>query len=343
MEPLHVEKPAEAPATPPPDGVLRIERFEYRGKRYQVPIFDPEDPVVLTARPEHAAQVPRAEDEPVLRTLNTVWDLRQFLIPRRPVSLGLLDADELRVFTRPGAPRVLDMPIKFPDCDAYRLPRALAQLLPALQRIVDFEHRVNPRTREYFAYLTLDQGEVRPRALHREAPCHVDGFQGARWQPKCLTNHTYTVSDVLPTAYYVQPFDFTGLDERVHDFFWEMNAQVADTSEAHRHQARPAEITLMDCYCVHRGVESQSDLPQPRTWMRLSFEERRRVFDRLGNAHNPLFDYDWPMVERDIEQLHLVAYRQDGDPSHRVFPWQDLDGKALPPGAPKTKPRLRRQ
>ncbi len=46
------------------------------------------------------------------------------------------------------------------------------------------------------------------------------------------------------------------------------------------------------------------------------------------------------MVDRDIEQLSLRAFRESGDASLRVFPWQDLDGKALPPGTPKTKPRL---
>jgi len=207
--------------------------------------------------------------------------------------------------------------------------------------MIDYEHRVNERHVDYHAYLTIDQRHVEPGTLHREAPCHVDGFQGARWNPKCMTNHTYTVSDVLPTAYYVQPFDFRGLDERVHDYFWEMNAQVADTNEAHRWQPRPAEITLMDCYTVHRGVENDSDHPVFRTWLRLSFEERRRVFDRLGNAHNPLFDYAWEMVDRDIEQLGLRAFRQTGDPSLRVFPWQGVDGKPLPEGTPKTKPRLR--
>jgi hypothetical protein len=58
-------------------------------------------------------------------------------------------------------------------------------------------------------------------------------------------------------------------------------------------------------------------------------------------VHNPLFDYQWKMVDRDIEQLALRAFRENSDPSLRVFPWQDLDGKALPKGAPKTKPRLK--
>ena len=322
-----------------PHGVERIERLSYRGKRYQIPVFDSIDAIVLRGRLD-AALPALPEDHPVVRGIHSIWDLAQFRTPRRPLPVGLLSDEDLSLFTRPGVARVLDMPIKMPDIDEYRVPRAFRQFVPALQRIVDVEQRVNPHLRDYHAYLTIDQGIVRAQTLHREAPCHVDGFQGARWQPKCRTNHTYTVSDVLPTAYYVQPFDFTGLDERIHDFFWEMNAQVAETDEAHRWQPRPAEITLMDCYCVHRGVEADRDTE--RTWLRLSFEERRRVFDRLGNAHNPLFDYDWEMVERDIEQLHLVPFRAAVDASLNVFPWQAPDGTPLPPGAGKTKPKLRR-
>jgi hypothetical protein len=323
------------------DGIARVESLSYRGKNYDVPIFDTEGPVVLTPHASDLALPARAES-PVLQCLHSTWDLAQFMVPRRPVSLGTLSAAEVAVFAMPEAVRVLDLPIKMPDCAEYRLPRALAQFAGALQRIIDVEHRVNPQHAEYHAYLTIDQRWVAPGTLQREAPCHVDGFQGARWNPKCRTNHTYTVSDVLPTAYYVQAFDFTGLDERLHDYFWEMNAQVADTNEAHRWQPLPAEITLMDCYSVHRGVENDGPKPIFRTWMRLSFEERRRVFDRLGNAHNPLFEYDWPMVDRDIEQLGLRAFRESSDASLRVFPWQDLDGKALPAGTPKTKPRLRK-
>lgn len=325
-----------------PDGVTGIERFAYRGKTYQSPIFDKADPqILLSRRGGHAlTALPSAEESQVLRCLGSTWDLAEFAIPRRPLSLGVLSNSELQSFTRPGATRVLDLPIKMPDCAEYRLPRALRQFSATIQRIVDFEHGVNPSHAEYHAYLTIDQRWVEPGTLHREAPCHVDGFQGARWSPKCRTNHSYTVSDILPTAYYVQPFEFAGMDERVHDFFWEMNAQVADTNEAYKWQPRPGELTLMDCYCVHRGVENEGPERVFRTWLRLSFEERRRVFDRLGNAHNPLFDYQWEMVDRDIEQLGLTAFRLQGDVSHRVFPWQGLDGKPLPAGAPKTKPRL---
>ncbi|MEJ7600644.1 MAG: hypothetical protein WKG01_22245 [Kofleriaceae bacterium] len=329
---------AEPPIELPP-GVLRFERSAYRGKHYMLPIFDPADGLEIVPVPERAT-VPASPDGRVVAGIHGTWDLAQFLSPRRPASLGLLDADELAVVTQPGIARVLDLPIKLPDQDTYRLPRALAQVAPTIQRIVDVEHLINPHHRDYHAYLTIDQGVVPASQLHREAPCHVDGFQGARWHPRCHTNHSYTVSDVLPTAYYVQPFELAALDETQHDVFWEMNAQVAETDEAHRWQPQAAELTVMDCYCVHRGVEAA--VPTPRTWLRLSFEERRRIFDRLGNAHNPLLDYAWEMVERDIEQLHLRPFRTTGDPSHRVFPWQALDGSPLAAGVPKTKPRLRR-
>jgi len=195
-----------------PDGVLRFERTAYRGKHYVLPIFDAGGAVTLVPRPERAS-IPESPDGRVVAGIHGTWDIARFLSPRRPASLGVLDARELAAFTRAGVARVLDMPIKLPDQAEYQLPRALAQFAPMIQRIVDVEHRINPHHADYHAYLTIDQGFVEPAQLHREAPCHVDGFQGARWHPRCHTNHSYTVSDVLPTAYYVQPFDLRALDE----------------------------------------------------------------------------------------------------------------------------------
>ena len=243
----------------PEGSSVHMDVFSYRGKNYEVPIFDANDTPVILKASSSSNEISLPDTSPILRCIDSIWTLNEFLQPRYPVSLGLLNVNELGVFTKTGAVRVLDMPIKMPDCDEYRIPRALSQFADAIQRIIDVEDRINPHHADYYAYLTIDQRWVEPGTLHREAPCHVDGFQGARWNPKCRTNHTYTVSDVLPTAYYIQPFDFAALDECVHDFFWEMNAQVAETNEAHQWQPQPAEITLMDCYTVHRGVENTSN------------------------------------------------------------------------------------
>lgn len=316
-----------------------LQKTAYRGKHFTMPQFSSEGGVCFEGVAElNTAPIPT--DSPIVQTLNEPFNLAHFKTPRRPVSLGILPPEERKILRRSnGAPRTLDMPIKFPGSD-FRIPKELAAYAPIIRRVANFERAVNPRCYdEYYCYLTIDMGMVDPGQLQREAPCHVDGFQGARWQPKVRGNHTYTVSNAIPTNYYVQPFDFDELDESKHDFFWEMNYQVAATNSAHAWQAENYELTMMDCYSVHRG--SQADHRVFRTFVRISFEVR--VFDRLGNAHNPLFAYDWPMVPRDIEALKLVPFHSDSDPSLNVFPWQDLQGDALPNGSPKTQPNLRPQ
>ncbi|MFY0542428.1 hypothetical protein [Nannocystis pusilla] len=315
--------------------MTEVHELGYRGKHYTVPgladvgvRIEPDPKASLAALPE---------DSPILHKIGTIWDLENFKVARRPVELGQVPETERAALARPGMPRTLDMPIKFPGSD-FRLPAELAQLRWLVQRVADLELAVNPRHYdEFYCYLTVDQGPVRGGVLQREAPCHVDGFQGARWQPKVRINHTYTVTDCLPTAYYVQPFDFTGLDEARHNFFFEMNNQVARTRSAHAWHAAPWELTLMDAYTVHRGAAAEVDTY--RTWIRLSFEVR--IFDRLGNAHNPMFRYAWDMVPRDIEGLGLVAWDPDSDPSLRVFPWQDERGEPHPDRHTRTQPRLK--
>ena len=315
--------------------MTQIHELGYRGKHYTVPGLGAAG---LRIEPDPKASLPELPgDSPILAKIGTIWDTENFKVARRPVELGQVPEGERAALVRPGMPRILDMPIKFPGSE-FRLPAELAQLRWLVQRVADLELAVNPRHYdEFYCYLTVDQGPVRGGVLQREAPCHVDGFQGARWRPKVRINHTYTVTDCLPTAYYVQPFDLGGLDEARHNFFWEMNNLVAKTGSAHAWHAAPWELTLMDAYTVHRGAAAEVD--SYRTWVRLSFEVR--IFDRLGNAHNPMFRYDWDMVPRDIEGLGLVAWDPDSDPSLRVFPWQDEAGNPHPDRHTRTQPRLK--
>lgn len=316
-------------------GVLGYSKEAYNGKLYTGPEFDPAcDPVVLVPNAGFRVDVDPGHD--LIRCFNRPYDLREFLRPRLPIVVGEIPLASRAGIHAPGLVRVLDLAIKLPRGPMV-IPRALRQIAPAAQTVLDAELALNPaRFDDYYCYLTVDQAEVDPDDLQREAPVHVDGFQGSRWNPKHPVNHTYTVGSHLPTVFYPIPFDFVGngFDVARHDAYWEMNAVVADDNSARTWQPRPWEIVLMDGYCGHRGVEAEARVF--RTWLRFSFETR--IFDRLGNPH---LAHLGPFVPRDIEQLGLVAFRPDGDPSLRVFPWQGLDGKPLPPGAPKTKPNLR--
>lgn len=309
--------------------------LSYRGKRFFLPSLSKEGFEVVADASKNQAVLPSAEQSPVIKDLNSVWDLSKFLVPREPVRVGMIEGEELARFGSPGAPRVLDMPIKFPGSN-FRVPQEFEQFRSVIERIAHCEAALNPECfDEYYCYMTVDQGWVKPETLQREAPCHVDGFQGARWEPKERINHTYVVSDAIPTTYYPQAFDFSKLDIAVHNFFWEMNRQVALAKSAGALRPQEGEISLIDAYTVHRG--SEADRETHRTWIRLSFETRK--FDRLGNGKNPLFQYEWEMRERDIEGLNLVAFDQGSDPSLRVFPWQSESGETLPVGV-KSKPNL---
>lgn len=312
------------------------ETIAYNGKHFTVPEHD-HSGFEVSPDPKYLPPglvIPA--DSPVIQDLNSVWDINKFLTPRAPVPVYQLSREELAEFSTPGVARTLDMPIKFPGSQ-FRIPNSLKQFKQVFNIVAAYEAAINKNCYdEYYCYLTADQGFVEPNTLQREAPCHVDGFQGARWNPKTKINHTYTIGDSVPTTYYVQPFDLRHLDEAKHNFFWEMNNIVAKTKSAHARPTKAGEISLMDAFCVHRG--SEAPVRTFRTWLRLSFEVR--VFDRRGNAHNPLFKYDWPMVKRDIEGLNLEAYDKTTDPSLRVFPWQDTQGNPNP-DRNKTKPKLK--
>lgn len=308
----------------------------YRGKHFTVPQIATEGFEIIGKAEDNKVFIPSQEQSPIIADLNSIWDLKKFLTPRTPVSLGKLSVEEQTKFSTPGIPRTLDMPIKFPGSH-FRIPKTFEQFIPVIQRVANFEKAINPDCfDEYYCYMTIDQGLVKPETLQREAPCHVDGFQGARWNPKVKINHTYVVGDELPTSYYLQPFDFSHLDEARHNFFWEMNKIVAQTNSQFAWKPEENEISLIDAYTVHRG--SEASVETFRTWMRLSFEVRQ--FDRLGNAHNPLFQYNWQMMPRDIEGLNLVAFDESIDPSLRVFPWQDVSGEAHGDPKKRTKPKL---
>ena len=311
-------------------------RTEYRGKSFSMPTLSAHGFIIVPDAALNTGNLGSHSTSAVVADLGSIWDLNKFKTLRRPLSVACVSPKDMALFSLPGMPRILDMPIKFPGTE-YRVPKEYAQLRPVLEMIAHHRAAFNiPGEEEFYAYLTVDQSWVEPGILQREAPCHVDGFQGARWNPKVRLNHTYTIGDAVPTTYYEQPFDFDALNEKVHNFFWEMNRIVALTKSRHAITPEDGELTMMDAYCVHRGSPAPERLY--RTWIRLSFEVRK--FDRLGNAHNPMFDYNWEMVPRDIESLNLKAFDESMDPSLRVFPWQDIDGKPLPKGAPKTKPNL---
>lgn len=229
-------------------------------------------------------------NSPIIRDMNTIWDQRKFSEARAPLAAGRIELRE--VFSRAGSPGVSDMPIKFPDT-GYRIPAELAQYSEALQKIVDFEHAANPAAEKYYAYLTVDQKFVAAGGSQRGIGPHSDSVQGPRIVPKVEIGHTYLAVDRDPTLVYAQPFAMAAYPA---EKYW-LNAvfeRQADPKAAVSHP--PYTISLLDAYTVHTAVPAAED--GPRTLLRMVYSVQK--FDRLGNTHNALFDYDWEMVPRPL-------------------------------------------
>ncbi len=270
----------------------------HRGQDLLLPVFPTEDPIVLRPNAD-AAPFDLSADAPVLQDIHTPWDVRKHAIARHPVSLGVVAPEVRSAFVRPlpaWCRHVLDMPIQFPGTDV-RLPRALASVAPAVQRILDIEARVNPAFRDYYAYLSVHQARIEPGSRMRENPYHVDGFQGPRWERKHPVNHSYLLANTLPTVFYPVAFPLDHVDLNFDDIYAEFGQVIEGRADTPTWRAEDFDLVLMDAYCVHRG--DVATVPVERTWLRVSWETR--IFDRLGNAHNPLFDYAWEMVARDTD------------------------------------------
>ncbi len=220
---------------------------------------------------------------------NPIWSFDKLDGMHRPIVTGVRPS---ALFSQ-DCPSVLDMPIKMPGDKEYRLPSELNQFQDLVSKVAGLEHSVNSSIDLCYAYLTIDQGWVNPGDTQRTDGWHVDGFQGARVFPKVESDHSYIVQDKYPTHFSLQDFRLSHLDPEKDNFFWEMDRQALG---APTWRARPYEVLMMDAYTVHKAAVAHEG--GFRTFFRLTYSVRQ--FDRLGNTINPIFNYDWDMVTRDV-------------------------------------------
>jgi len=247
------------------------------------------------------------KDHFIIKTVHRPFDKHLFYFPHTPIAIS--DIHNHFKFSRHGDIRVLDMPIKFPGSNEYRIPRELHQLDEIIAKCVSFEHHINPHVGDqYYAYLTIDQGEVPAKTYQRKPGCHVDGFQGARVKNKRPVNRSYIVYDCIPPVFYAQKFRTDHLNEETDNFFLSFDEQASDV---HAITYDPYQIILTNAYTVHRA--DTADEPKYRTFFRLSYDTMK--FDRFGNTHNPLFDYAWSMINRgtpsSLKHKPLIRHRPD--------------------------------
>lgn len=228
----------------------------------------------------------------ILSNMTRHFDCRRFSRENDlPVHVGYLS--DYAAFDRPGCPQPQNMPIKFPNSD-YRLPQELAQFEELVQMVADFWHSVHPSPEDYYCYLSLSQSVVPSGCWQRRPHLHSDGFQSAWIKKKLPCDMSFTVSNVRPTLYYQQRFPTEHLDPARDNFFKDFEKKLVC---APIDCQAPYQVTMMDAYTLHRANKNTSPDPVARTFVRMIFSVWK--WDRSGNAHNPMFDYNWPPIERE--------------------------------------------
>lgn len=174
------------------------------------------------------------------------------------------------------------MPIIMPDCGPVpRIPYGLQWVLP-LMEFIQFSAKD-------YVYLTAKHMWVTPENMGNRAGWHTDGFG--------TNDINYAWCDRDPTEFCIQDFNLTD----------DCDLSLSEMEE----QARPECIVTypenmllrLDQFNVHRvPVHAHAGW---RTFVRFSVSPDR--YDLHGNAHNPLFDYNWEMQPRKALRNHTSA------------------------------------
>jgi hypothetical protein len=265
--------------------------------RYTHPELSAEDPIKFYPK---GLWTPKIDaDNIAYLSLFQPFNLNQYLYPRPPIDMGLIEVEPLLACPI----NVLRMPLKYPksstwmtDGNEYRIPRQLGALMPFIQRVAEYEKSLYPQDQTSwndehnftFCHITFDHSVVPAGQHHRYPGFHGDGIQGTKLTPKINAEHSYILTSAPATQFCLQPFFLKHLDEAKHNFFLEFDRQA---KEANFYSALPNHLYLIDPYMVHRTpkLEKETD----RVFIRITYTSSE--LEHPKNTTNPLFDKrDYP-------------------------------------------------
>ncbi len=248
-----------------------------------------------------------------------VWNLNFFKDQNLPLIVGTIKNKTLfSSFYQNKGLRFLDLPIYMPT-QGWRIPIELEQFKEVIKMALDHERICKPNfEKDHYVYITVDQGQVEPQTSQRRAGWHSDSYRrinNKKAQGKnILVDHVYVIYDNCPTVFAQGPFSLDSIDSNnINEVLASLNEQ-ATTKEKKLYSNYT--LLKMDPYCIHDAGINNTNKPINRTFVKLSFSKTK--YRHLGNAHNNLFIYDWPMVPRKNvpytkEALALSSHRKDRD------------------------------
>lgn len=220
-----------------------------------------------------------------------------------PESIGVFDLDFTEYM------HYMYLPVQFAEFGwALRLPANLAFAQDFVEDVISDEFRRHGRNHWQYVYVTARRGFATPGNPLNRPGWHADGFG------KDDINYVWT--DRFPTLFAEGEFWRISADHvvSVKQFTDQANDPTRYPWGEDREQ--PIRLTTypdktlqrLDASVIHAAPE----IPAPggeRSFFKVSFSNER--YNLVGNSHNHLFDYDWPMFTR--EQVRNDPARPSDD------------------------------
>lgn len=155
--------------------------------------------------------------------------------------------------------------------------------------------RIEKHTEWDYIYVTARRGYATPGNPLNRPGWHADGFG--------TPDVNYVWTDRFPTMFAVQ--EFAGISLNHADSIRQFEEQI-DPTKVRTYADRV--LQRLDPFVIHAAPT----IPAPggeRSFFKVSFSNER--YNLIGNSHNHLLDYDWPMYSR--EQLRNDPARAGSD------------------------------
>lgn len=224
------------------------------------------------------------------------WSMDLFKEQSIPLVTGTFDNTFGRYENRGNYLWVMDLPIKMPRTN-IRIPYELDQFREFILKSFTHEALTNPHINDWFAYLCVDQRLAFPGSSQRRPGAHSDSFPTGNINMDRLSDSIYLGYTSLPTEFCIGNFAFNNNIDTSN------NTQILDHFDKNTISVKtfnPYHIIKMDSGHVHRASINNDKYPIDRTFVKLTFSPD--IFNRVGNDHNYLFNYDWPLYGRTIER-----------------------------------------
>lgn len=192
------------------------------------------------------------------------------------------------------------LPVQFGDLGwAFRLPANLEFAREFVEDVISAEFDRTRRNEWRYTYVTARRGFATPGNPLNRPGWHADGFGTG--------DINYVWTDRYPTLFAEQPFTGISTGHNVSMMQFEDQIEVGST------RTYPDKTLLrLDQHVIHSAPE----IPAPggeRSFFKVSFSNERYAL--LGNSHNHLFDYDWPMIDRTVARNDPSRRETDSVPS----------------------------